>query len=383
MRVLICGGDGYLGWPTAMYLSNRGHSIAILDNFSKRRWELEMNAQPLIPIDSVASRIAAWKEVAGKQITFFETDLCDFESTKTAVLEFEADAIVHFGEQPSAPYSMIDHDRCVATQMNNVVGTLNLLWVLGQFRRGCHLVKMGTMGEYGTPNIDIEEGWIEIEHRGRKDRLPFPSQPGSFYHLSKVHSSHNVRFACKVWNLKVTELNQGIVYGIETDETILDDRFRTSFHYDHVFGTVLNRFCVQAVAGIPLTIYGGGGQRRSFLNINDTLRCVEIALLNPPPAAECLVLNQFTEVFSVMDLAEAVKTQSEALGMGVVIERIENPRVEKEKHYYNPVNQRLLGLGLEPRYLSNVLLTSMLKCIREHRDRINPERVLPQIRWDQ
>jgi UDP-sulfoquinovose synthase len=381
MRVLICGGDGYLGWPTAMYLSNRGHAIGILDNFAKRSWEAELNARPLIPVSSLFERIKAWKEVTGHTISMFVNDLCDFGATKHAISDFCPDAIVHFGEQPSAPYSMIDHQHAVSTQINNVVGTLNLLWAIAEVRSQCHLIKLGTMGEYGTPNIDIEEGWIEVEHKGRKDMLPFPCQPGSFYHLSKVHSSHNLRFACKLWGMRLTELNQGVVYGIDTEETLLDERFETSFHYDEIFGTVLNRFCVQAVAGIPLTVYGSGTQERSFLNINDTLRCVEIALENKPEAGEYRVFNQFTELFGVKQLAELVKIQAGTLGIAVKIESIQNPRLEQEDHYYKPVNDNLLKLGLKPRFLSNVLLDSMLLRIQQHRQQIRNQCILPHVRW--
>jgi UDP-sulfoquinovose synthase len=382
MRILVCGGDGYLGWPAALHLSNRRHSVAIIDNFAKRRWEAELNAYPLMPIYSLSERISAWRDVSGQLIQPFVVDLCDFEHTKRVLSEFAPDAIVHFADQPSAPYSMIDCTHAVSTQINNVVGTLNLLWAMAEIRPAAHLIKLGTMGEYGTPNIDIEEGFIEVEHGGRKDRLPFPFQPGSFYHLSKVHSSHNIRFACKVWGLRVTELNQGVVYGIDTSETITDDRLRTSFHYDDIFGTVLNRFCVQAVAGTPLTVYGSGGQKRSVLNINDTLQCVEIAILHAPHGGEYRVFNQFTEVFSIRELAEAVKTQACKLGLHPVIECIDNPRVEKEEHYYNPVNQTLLKLGLKPRLLSDELLNSILVRITEHQHRIRrDERGRPQVRW--
>src|SRR5207302_9459050 len=190
--------------------------------------------------------------------------------------------------------------RAVQTQRNNVLGTLNVLHALTKYVPEAQLVKLGTMGEYGTPNIDIEEGWLDVELNGRSDRLPFPKMPGSFYHLSKVHDSHNIHFACRVWGLAATDLNQGVVYGIATDETELHPELRTSFHYDAVFGTALNRFCAQAVAGVPLTVYGAGGQKRGFLNIRDTLECVRLAAENPAERGEVRVFNQFTEVFSVL-----------------------------------------------------------------------------------
>ncbi|MGD0693866.1 MAG: NAD-dependent epimerase/dehydratase family protein [Terriglobia bacterium] len=381
MKILILGGDGYLGWPTAMYLSERGHEVGVLDNFAKRRWEMELNVEPLIPIHTLHDRAKAWKEISGHALELFVGDLRNYGVVKDAVQSFAPEAIVHYGEQPSAPYSMIDHDRAVFTQTNNLAGTLNVLWALREFAPDCHLVKLGTMGEYGTPNIDIEEGFLEIEYKGRKDILPYPKQAGSIYHLSKVHDSHNILFACRAWSLRSTDLNQGVVYGIETDETVRDERLVTSFHYDEVFGTALNRFCVQAVAGIPLTVYGRGGQTRGFLNIRDTLRCVELSILNPPRAGEYRVFNQFTELFDVLSLAQLVKQQAEKLGLAVQIEHWENPRVEAETHYYNPRHQKLIDLGLAPHLLSDVLLTSMIGRIQEHAHRIKSDIIPPHVRW--
>jgi len=382
LRTLILGGDGYLGWPTAMYLSARDHEVGVVDNFAKRRWEMELNVEPLIPIRTLHDRVKAWREVTGRKITLFVGDLRNYGVVQEALTAFRPEAIVHYGEQPSAPYSMIDHNRAVFTQTNNLAGTLNLLWALRQCAPDCHLVKLGTMGEYGTPNIDIEEGFIEIEHKGRKDVLPYPKQAGSFYHLSKVHDSHNILFACRVWKLRSTDLNQGVVYGIDTDQTTLDERFATSFHYDEVFGTALNRFCVQAVGGLPLTVYGRGKQTRGFLNIRDTLRCVELSILNAPQAGEYRVFNQFTETFSVLGLAELVKQQGEQLGLAVHVEHLANPRIEAEEHYYNPQHQKLVDLGLVPHVLSDVLLTSMLNRIREHAPRIKKDIILPHVTWD-
>ena len=382
MRILVLGGDGYLGWPTAMYLSARNHEVAVFDNFAKRRWELELNAQPLMPIPSLPDRVQAWEEVSGRRMPFFAGDLCEYESVRDVLRELQPDAIVHYGEQPSAPFSMIDQRRCVDTQVNNITGTLNLLWAMRELAPAAHLVKLGTMGEYGTPNIDIEEGYIEIEHHGRKDVLPFPKQPGSFYHLSKVHDSHNITFACKVWKLRSTDLHQGVVYGIATDETEMDERLATSFHYDEVFGTALNRFCVQAIAGVPLTVYGKGGQTRGFLNIRDTLRCVELSILNPPKKGEYRAFNQFTQMFTVLELAETVQREARKLGFRAELNHLPNPRVEAEEHYYNPRHQKLLDLGLEPHMLSEVLVDSMLVGIRDHAHRIRHEVILPKVRWN-
>ena len=297
--------------------------------------------------------------------------------------EFRPEAIIHYAEQPSAPYSMYNRLQAVSTQVNNVAGTLNVLFAMKRYVSDAHLVKLGTMGEYGTPNIDIEEGWIEIEHKGRKDRLLFPKQAGSFYHLSKVHDSHNIEFACRVWGLRSTDLNQGVVYGIETDETEINPEFLTSFHYDEVFGTVLNRFATQAVAGLPLTIYGSGGQTRVFLNIRDTLQCVELAVLNPPRLGEYRVFNQFTETFSVLDIAQKVKEAGETMGLGVSIENIPNPRVEREEHHYNPQNTSLLSLGLKPHLLTTDVVTRMLKKIISAHDMVDRSIIRPTIKWRQ
>jgi UDP-sulfoquinovose synthase len=382
MKILILGGDGYLGWPTAMYLSRRGHDVAVLDNFAKRRWEMELNVEPLIPIRTLHDRVDAWHALTARNIELFVGDLRNYGVVEGVLDKFHPEAIVHYGEQPSAPYSMMDHNRAVFTQVNNVTGTLNVLWAMRKAVPHCHLVKLGTMGEYGTPNIDIEEGFIEIEHNGRRDLLPFPCQPGSFYHLSKVHDSHNIRFACKTWKLAATDLHQGVVYGLETGETALEERLETSFHYDEVFGTALNRFCVQAVAGIPLTVYGKGEQNRGFLNIRDTLQCVELAIVNPARRGEYRVFNQFTETFSVNQLADLVVGQGQKMGVKSEVNHTENPRVELEEHHYSPVHAKLLNFGLQPHYLSDVLLQSMLKRIDKFKHRIKRDIILPRIKWN-
>jgi UDP-sulfoquinovose synthase len=237
------------------------------------------------------------------------------------------------------------------------------------------------MGEYGTPDIDIEEGFIEVHHKGRADTLPYPKQPGSFYHASKVHDSVNIQMSCRIWGLRATDLNQGVVYGIHTDETLLDERFLTRFDYDEVFGTALNRFCLQAVIGHPLTVYGAGGQTRGYLNIVDTIQCVELAAANPPEAGEYRVFNQFTEQFSVSELADLVARAGAAYGLEVEVRKIEDPRVEAQDHYYRASNTHLLDLGLKPHYLSETLIESMFAAIEHYRDRVIERRILPRIRW--
>ena len=364
MRILILGGDGYLGWPTAMRFSDGGHEVHVVDNYLRRRAHEEVGTDTLVPIlDSLPERAAAWKEVSGKEIGVTEGDLVDWDLTADLFRTFQPEAIVHYGEMPSAPYSMRDRDHAVFTQQNNVVNTLNVLWAMRELAPDSHLVKLGTMGEYGTPNIDIEEGYLEIEHNGRKETILFPKLPGSLYHLSKVHDSNNIHFACRMWGIRATDLNQGVVYGIETEQTTLDDRLATRFDYDDVFGTALNRFCVQAMIGHPLTVYGKGGQTRGYLNILDTLQCVELAVLHPADRGEFRVFNQFTEQFSVLELAEIVKRAGEEHGLDVRIESIENPRIELEEHYYNAKHTKLLDLGLQPHLLSDTLVESMFGVI--------------------
>jgi UDP-sulfoquinovose synthase len=382
MRILVLGGDGYLGWPTAMAFSNLGHDVMVVDNLAKRQWEAEVDGTPLEPVPSLRHRVRVWQDVTGKEIEVAIGDIAENHRFLYRVFEeFEPEAIVHYAEQPSAPYSMMGRDHAVYSQRNNVVGTLNVLHAMKKYVPDAHLVKLGTMGEYGTPNIDIEEGWIDIEHNGRSDRLPFPKLPGSFYHLSKVHDSHNIHFTCRIWGLAATDLNQGVVYGLTTDETELDPELRTSFHYDAVFGTALNRFCAQAVAGVPLTVYGAGGQKRGFLNIRDTIQCVRLAIENPAAAGEFRVFNQFTEVFSVGELAEIVANAARHLGYEPTVDHIVNPRVEAEEHYYNPRNDALLALGLKPRLLSEELVESMLAKIAQSAHRIDVETILPLVQW--
>src|SRR6478735_1363454 len=339
MRILILGGDGYLGWPTAMRFSAAGHEVSVVDNFSRRRWHTQHSTDSLTPIGSLADRIEAWTEVSGREIQTFVGSIEDGKFLDRVIAETVPETVIHYGEQPSAPYSMKSRATAVETQYTNVIGTLNLLFSMRDRVPDCHLVKLGTMGEYGTPNIDIEEGFIEIEHKGRKDTLPFPKMPGSLYHLSKVHDSHNIHFACRIWGLRATDLNQGVVYGISTDETDLDPALVTRFDYDELFGTALNRFCVQAVA-------------------------------NPAERGEMRVFNQFTEQFSVLELAQTVQRAADELGLEVTIGRCPNPRVEAEDHYYNAKHTKLLELGLEPHLLGDELVRSVLGVVERHRDRV-------------
>jgi UDP-sulfoquinovose synthase len=352
-----------------------------MDSLIRRYWDMQLQVDTLTPIAPIQERLRRWRELTGQTIELFLGDITDYQFLIQSLRQFEPEAIVHFGEQRSAPFSMIDREHAVLTQVNNVVGTLNILYAMKEEFPDCHLVKLGTMGEYGTPNIDIEEGYITIEHNGRTDTLPYPKQPGSMYHLSKVHDSHNIHFACRVWGLRATDLNQGVVYGVLTEECGMDEALINRLDYDGVFGTALNRFCIQAAIGHPLTVYGKGGQTRGFLDIRDTVRCVELAINHPAQPGEFRVFNQFTEQFSVVELAYKVQQAGAAMGLKVTIHHLENPRVEKEEHYFNAKNTKLLDLGLQPHYLSDSLLDSLLNFALRYKHRVDPQQILPKVNW--
>jgi UDP-sulfoquinovose synthase len=378
MRILVLGGDGYLGWPTALHLSAVGHDVGVADNFARRSYDFEIGVDSLTPIETLQTRVSTWRQLTGKSIATFVGDLCDADFTYRMVRDFAPDAIVHYAEQRAAPYSMVDRKHAVYTQTNNVVGNLNVLYAIAETDPDIHLVKLGTMGEYGTPNIDIEEGWLEIEHKGRTDRVLFPKRPGSFYHLSKVHDSHNIEFACRIWGIRATDLNQGVVYGQQTDETALDDRLATRYDYDAVFGTVLNRFVIQAVLGLPLTVYGNGSQTRGLIDIRDTVRCIQLACENPADRGEFRVFNQMTQSMSVRQIAETIAAASPE---SVTIEFVPNPRVELEDHYYNVVHSGLAELGLQPHLLSDTLIESLFEITKRYAHRVRPEAMLPTVQW--
>ncbi|HET9050590.1 MAG TPA: NAD-dependent epimerase/dehydratase family protein [Candidatus Dormibacteraeota bacterium] len=381
MQIAVLGADGYLGWPTALHLSARGHDVIAIDNLIRRRWDREGGTHSLVPIGSMANRVGVWEAVSGRRISWMNLDVCDMAGMSAAIRGFRPDAVVHFAEQRSAPYSMISAGHAVETQVNNVVGTLSLLFAIRDNAPDCHIVKLGTMGEYGTPNIDIEEGWLDVEHNGRTDRVLYPKRPGSFYHLSKVHDSHNLEFACRAWGLRTTDLNQGVVYGMSTAETDADRRLATRFDYDDVWGTALNRFCVQAAIGHPLTVYGTGGQTRGFLDVRDTVRCIELAILNPADAGEFRVFNQFTEQFSILELANRVQAARAAHGLETEIDHLPNPRVELESHYYSARHQHLLDLGLEPHRLEDTLIESVIVRVEKLRRRVRDGVILPRVDW--
>lgn len=381
MKIIVAGGDGFCGWPTALYLSKQGHDVSILDSIIRRKWDQELGANSLTPIASPEERVQRWNEINGKTIKIYQGDLTHFDFLREVIRQEMPEAFVHFAEQRSAPYSMIDREHAVFTQTNNVVGTLNVIYAVKELVPDCHIIKLGTMGEYGQPNIDIEEGYLKVVHKGREDVLPFPKQPGSMYHLSKVHDSHNLMFAAKNWGLRVTDLNQGIVYGLNTNETLMDPILTNRLDYDGVFGTALNRFLIQAAVGHDLTVYGAGGQTRGFLNIKDTVRCIEIAANNPADKGEFRVFNQFTEEFSVLDLALKVKQVAREEGFDANIVHLTNPRKEKEEHYYHAENTKLVDLGLEPNLLTSEVLREILLTVIVHKNRVIREKILPDVKW--
>lgn len=384
MRILITGVDGYIGWPLALSLAKRGHQVAGIDDYRRRRWVGEMGSWSAIPTALMQDRLHGFHETIGNNLRFFKGDLTDYNFVLQAYRAFKPEAIVYLGEMPSAPYSMIDVHHAVFTQTNNVMGTLNTLFAMHEAVPDCHLVKLGTMGEYGTPNLDIPEGFFEIEYRGRKDRLMFPRQAGSWYHQSKVHDTHNVEFACRTWGLRSTDIMQGVVYGTRIPEMGDDARLLTRYDFDQSFGTAINRFCAQAVVGLPITPFGTGEQKRGFLPLRDSVQCLTLAIENPPAAGEYRVFNQFEEVYSINQLADTVKRVGDGVGLDVTIRRLENPRKEAEQHHYAPDHQHLLDLGYEPTHDMEGELKLVFKDLLTYRDRIESRQhaTFPDIRWD-
>jgi len=381
MRVLILGGDGYLGWPTAMHLTAKGHEVAVVDNYLRRKLCREENLVALFEVPDLNERAAVWESASGFDIKVFIGDLTQWAFVETVFRGFSPDAIVHYAEQPSAPYSMLNRRAADLTLKNNLSTTLNLIFAVKEFCPDAHIIKLGTMGEYGTPNIDIEEGWLEVNHKGRRQKFLYPRQASSLYHTTKIMDTDLLWFYVRMWDLRVTDLMQGPVYGLITDENENYERLFPFFNYDEIFGTVLNRFVVQAVVGYPLTVYGKGGQTRGYLNIKDTLQCIRLALENPAKIGELRILNQFTETFSVLELAGKVQQAGEGLGLNVKIQPVENPRKEAEEHYYNPKHSGLLELGLEPNYLTNDGLEQIMRFVLKHKSRIVRDQIFRQVKW--
>ena len=381
MRIIVLGGDGYLGWPTCMDLASQGHAVLTVDNYLRRQTCLLADSQPLFEIPTLEKRAAIFKELTGLDVQVCIGDLRDYGFTVDIIQRFGPDAIIHYAEQPSAPFSMQGEPQARLTLMNNVEVTFNVIWAVKETVPDCHIIKLGTMGEYGTPNIDIEEGYIDIEHNGRKDRFLYPRQASSLYHTTKIMDTDMLWFYTRMHGLRVTDLMQGPVYGLSTDQTMIDDRLMPIFNYDDIFGTVVNRFLVQAVAGVPLTVYGKGGQTRGYLNLKDTLQCVSLAAATPPGKGELRILNQFTETFTVNRLAGLIKESAKNFGIEVAINHIENPRIEADEHYYNPSHSGLMELGLKPHYLSAEILGEMLQVIINKKDRIDPDIIAPRVNW--
>lgn len=383
MRVLVLGADGYLGWPTCMYFSQRGHVVVGVDNYFRRSAAVELDCEPLIAVPNLAQRARLWREMTDKDIHIHIGDITDYPFLKGIFKDYQPDAVIHYAEQPSAPYSMIDHDKAAFTVRNNLISTLNVAYAVQEVVPECHIIKLGTMGEYGTPDIDIEEGFIEIEHKGRKDKFLFPRQASSLYHTTKIQDTDMLWFYIRTWGIRATDLMQGPVYGISTEEADLDLSLMPYFNYDEIFGTVLNRFVVQAIAGHPLTIYGKGDQIRGYLNIKDTLACVYLSAMNPAEPGELRIFNQVTETFSVNELAEKVKRVGNRLGYAVEVRNYENPRVEKEEHYYNPTYTGLLELGLKAHYLTDEVLEEMFEVVEKHKHNIYEHKIFRGIKWQQ
>jgi UDP-sulfoquinovose synthase len=381
MRILVLGGDGYLGWPTAMNLTVHGHEIAVADNYLRRRLCREENVEPLFEIPDLNERAVLWKSHSGFDIQVFIGDLIEWDFVANVFETFNPEAIVHYAEQPAAPYSMLNRHAASLTLQNNLSVTANVIFAVRKFCPEAHIIKLGTMGEYGTPNIDIEEGWLEVEHKSRRQKFLYPRQASSLYHTTKIMDTDLLWFYVRTWNLRVTDLMQGPVYGLFTDETAKDERLLPFLNYDEIFGTVLNRFVVQAVGGYPLTVFGKGGQTRGYLNIKDTLNCVRLSVENPANAGELQIFNQFTETFSVNELADRVKQAGTHLGLNVTTQHVENPRIEAEEHYYNPVHTGLLELGLTPHYLNDDTLTQMMEFVLKHKDQIKHDQIYRKVKW--
>jgi len=384
MKILILGSDGYLGWPTTMHFANLGHEVFAVDNLSKRKIESEYGIEPINTVKFFQDRVKIWNKNQKNQINYLVTDLLNYKTLCEILSDFRPETIIHYAEQPSAPYSMANREKAVYTQYNNVIGNLNLLFAIKKYCPDSHLIKLGTMGEYGTPNIDIEEGWLKIKHNGREDRVLYPKKPGSFYHLSKVHDSANIEFACRIWGLKCTDLNQGFVYGITTKEIELDfENLSTSFHYDSIFGTIINRFITQMAIQKPMSVYGNGTQKRAFLNIQDTINCVQIASDNPAKKGEFRVFNQFTDFSSLNEMANKIKNYGDQNNLKPEISHVVNPRIEEEDHYYNPKNTSLISLGLKPIEFNENEIDKIFKVVKKNKDKINLETLDPEngIKW--
>jgi UDP-sulfoquinovose synthase len=366
-RVFICGLDGYIGWALYWHLKEAGYEVMGIDNRLRRTNVCEVGSVSAIPIDNPDR----WN-------TIIQTDMTNASELTWILDDFKPDVVVHLAQQPSAPFSMIDYDHAISTHRNNVEGNLALLFAMKAVCPDAHLIKLGTMGEFGQPDCEIPEGDFTVNFRGREVTLPFPRQAGSWYHLTKVHDTHNVRFACKIWGLKATDIMQGVVYGTYID-AMGDDVFRrTRFDFDEYFGTALNRFCAQALIEMPLTVYGTGGQTRGYLPLQDSVRCIQLIIENPPEDGEYREVNQFAEAYSVSKLAELVSAV-----MHVPVGRLENPRVESESHFYQPECKILASWGYKPSTHLGDEIVRIVADLQPHTNRIRSHKdaIRPKTRW--
>ena len=371
-----------MGWPVGIYFASEGHTVTLVDNLMRRQLCRDLNCSPLFDLPNSDERTERWSATSGQSIEFILGDVTDYDFLCSVIHRSEPEVIIHFAEQPSAPYSMRGFKEAHLTVSNNVLGTLALAHAVKELNREIHIVKLGTMGEYGTPNIDIEEGYITISHKGRKDKFLYPRQAGSLYHTSKIQDTDLLYFFVRTYGLRVTDLMQGPVYGFETPQMFGKDQFKTCLNYDGVFGTVFNRFLLQAVTGYPLTIYGGGGQVRGYINLLDTIQCINLAVSNPADSSEMKILNQFTETFSVKQLAEKVCEAGKKIGLSVEWQLIENPRIEEESHYYSPKNSSFLQLGLEPHLLTADRICAMLEGVLPYAEAVATEKFQPTVKWN-
>ena len=381
MRVLILGGDGYLGWPTAMNLTASGHEVAVADNYLRRNICREEDSEALFDVPNLHDRVKLWKEISGHKIDVYIGDLCEWDFIKNLFVQTKPETVIHYAEQPSAPYSMLNRNAATLTIKNNINVTTNVIFAVKEYAPDAQIIKIGTMGEYGTPDIDIEEGWIDIEHKGRKQKFLYPRQAGSLYHTTKVMDTDLLWFYVRMWDLKVTDLMQGPVYGLHTDENQGEEQLFPFFNYDELFGTVVNRFIVQAAVNYPLTVYGKGGQTRGYLDLRDTLQCVKLSLENPAKKGELRIFNQFVETFSVNELAEKIQIVGKQFNLDVQIKSLPNPRKEAENHYYNPAHTGLLDLGLKPHYLADDVLAQLMETVLRYRDNVKESSIFRGVKW--
>ena len=387
MKVLVLGGDGFCGWPTSLHLSDIGHDVTIVDNLSRREIDLELEVDSLTPIRPIGERIRVWKELTGKEISFVHLDLAqEYDRFEQLLRESRPDAIVHFGEQRAAPYSMRSTIAKRYTVDNNVRGTHNVLAAIVSTGLDIALVHLGTMGVYGygwSGSAPIPEGYLTVKvptPDGDLEReILHPANPGSVYHLTKTLDQLLFAFYCANDQLRITDLHQGIVWGTQTPQTALDERLINRFDYDGDYGTVLNRFLMQAAIGHPLTVHGTGGQTRAFIHIRDTVRCIQIALENPPQRSEKpMVFNQVTETYRVRDLAELIAKLT-----GVEVANLPNPRREAAENELNVSRDRFLALGLNPTFLSEGLLEEIRDIAEKYRSRADTTKIIARSVWRQ